>query len=71
MRHTVSLERNGKQCTGAYEITGTPRTGEMIEVWYGEHSKRTQLGNPDISPEPLARILLGELVNEYPGGFVQ
>ena len=55
----IEVEIDGKTYTGSYEIQG-----EMIEVSYGGRTKKTGLGGSASHPEPLARLMIGELVLE-------
>ena len=55
----IEVEIDGETYAGAYEIQG-----EMIEVSYGGRTKKTQLGGSASYPEPLATLMIGELVLE-------
>lgn len=59
---TVTIEREGRTFTGTWCLTG--KKVKMITVSSAYGSKSTQLGG--MKPEHLARLLLSELIQEYP-----
>lgn len=60
-RADVETERNGKRYAGKYSADG-----EMVTVYFAGTSKKARLGNS--SPELLAQVLLGELVDDSSKG---
>jgi hypothetical protein len=58
-RHSISIDRGGKTHHGSYYVSGG-----MVHVFSLLGSKTTQVGG---SPaESMARILLGEIVDQNP-----
>ena len=55
----IEVEIDGKTYTGSYEIQG-----KMIEVSRGGRTKKSKLGGSASYLEPLAILMIGELVLE-------